>query len=117
IGLVDRRDLIRMHTAASLEPTAAAALQRASERRAFLEVEPGTVDRAFYARRARSEHDPRPRVRQLGLVERRRQPEAVPIVAGAEAHALHPPRPGVGAQAPRLQDAVDALHAGRRLDL
>ncbi len=117
IGGVHRRDLVGMHAAASLEAAAAAALERARKGLGLLEMEPGTVDRVFHARGARGEHDAGTCVVELGLIERRRKPEIIRVIAGAEANPLHAPGRSIGTQVPRLHDAVDALHPRRGLDL
>src|SRR4051794_16468912 len=81
VGLVHRRNLVRVHAAAALEAAAPAALERAPERLALLEVEPRTVYRRFPPGCSRGEYQPRTRFGKLGLVECRRERQVVGIVA------------------------------------
>src|SRR6185436_4896966 len=101
----------------SLEAVAPAALERAGEALRLPEMKPGTVDRAFHARRARGKYHARLGVGELRFIHSHRQPKLVRVVRSAECDPLHAPRPLVGPQAARLQDAIDALHTGRGLDL
>src|SRR4051812_43908042 len=83
-------------------PAARAGPGRAADRVRLLGMEPGAVDGFLEARGGGDHHDPRPRLRELGLIEARREAHVVGEIARAEGDPLYPPRPLVDPQVLRL---------------